>query len=91
MMFHVVDTITNGVLLTEANIGQRVEWTSVLTNLFTGEHHRTVKCSGIYTGTQYSNSNGYLYAMFKDGFIGDLAQESLGGPFARFRVLDEGF
>jgi hypothetical protein len=89
MMFHVVDTITNGVKLTDENIGQRVEWTSVLTNLFTGKHHRTVDCSGIYMGTQFASSNGYLYATFKDGFIGDLAQEMLGSPIARFRMKGE--
>lgn len=84
MKFHTVSTITNGVLLTEANIGQWVEWTSVLTNLETGDHHRTVQCGGYYSGNRVDNTTGWLYAMFRNGKIGNVFQNELGSPVAFF-------
>ena len=91
MRYHVVDNIDNGVLLDSSNIGQWVEWTSVMTDFVTGLHHRTVKCGGYYQGNHIEHSTGWVYAMFKDGHIGGKYQGVLGGPVARFRVPDERF
>ena len=82
MQFHVVDTITNNVPLTEASIGEWVEWTSVLTDFRTGLHHRTVLCGGYYAGTRVID--GWLYAMFDRGHINGRYQNELGGPLARY-------
>lgn len=86
MKFHTDAAITNGVLLDPSNIGQLVEWDSVLTNLETGEVHREMKCAGYYAGNFTEPQTGWLYAQFESGHVGNFAQAEFGLPVAFFRV-----
>jgi hypothetical protein len=86
MLFHTDAEILNNVPLTPASIGEWVEWRSVLTNLSTGEHHRTVMCGGYYVGNRVESSTGYMYAMFENGKIGSMYQREMGLPVAFFRI-----
>lgn len=86
MQFHVNDTITNGVHLTDDNIGSWVEWTSVLIDLRTGLHHKTNHLGGYYAGTKMIED--WKYAMFRHGHINGRFMNELGGPIARFTVRE---
>jgi hypothetical protein len=83
-----VCTVTNGVLLTEANKGQRVVYRSVMQTFRTGRIHRVMDASGYYTGDEVIN--GTVYAMFERGYIGDKFQKIHGLPLAFFTPESRG-
>jgi len=83
-----VISVTNGVLLTDANRGQRVELRAVLQDLKSGNIHRVVDCSGYYVGTRMEGLG--MYAVFERGYIGDRYQEVLGWPLAFFTPESRG-
>lgn len=83
-----VITVTNGVLLTEANIGRRVEFRSVMQDLTTGNIHRVVDGSGYYAGSNMDE--GMMYAIFERGYIGDRFQAVMGWPLAFFTPESRG-
>jgi hypothetical protein len=87
MKFHTVNTITNGVLPTEANKGQKVEWDASLVDFETGEVHRTFKASGVIDGFTYMEMNGHSwkYVIFIDGRIDGKDVIEMGVPVGFFR------
>jgi hypothetical protein len=87
MKFHTVNTITNGVLPTEANVGQKVEWDASLVDLETGEVHRTFKASGVIEQFTYIANNGFSwkYVVFADGVVDGRDVVEMGVPVGFFR------
>lgn len=83
-----VCTVTNGVLITLANVGQRVQFRSVMQNAETGRVHRVMDNDGIYVGNKIIN--GMVYAMFEDGHIGDRYQAEMGSPLVFFTPESKG-
>jgi len=88
LKFISVCTVTNGVLLTDANRGQRVEYRCVMQDFDTGRIHRVVDCAGIYVGT--IDNNGTIYAYFENGYIGDRFQAEMGSPLSFFTPESKG-
>jgi hypothetical protein len=86
--YHTVNTITNGVLVNESNIGQRVEWEASLVSLETGEAHSSFKASGVIEQfTTLSVSSGYewKYVIFIDAVINGRNVVEAGVPVGFFR------
>lgn len=87
MKFHTVNTVTNGVLPVEANIGQRVEWDSTLVDLETGFAHRSFKASGVIEQFTRLEAFGHdwLYVIFVDAVIDGKDIVEAGVPVGFFR------
>lgn len=88
MKFHTVNTVTNGVLPVEANIGQRVEWDSTLVNYATGEQHREFSASGVieqFTMIDMGNGWTWKYVIFVDAVINGKDVVEAGVPVGFFR------
>lgn len=94
--FTVKETITNGVALTEENVGKWVEWTSIITNDRTGRVMRVNRCNGRFDGVRPDSweedpTKAADYAYFRDGTLGDTAQRGLfGSPLSHFTNADVG-
>ena len=87
MKFHTVNTVTNGVLPTEANIGQRVDWLASLFDLQTGEMHRQFYASGVIEQFTLIEVNGFTwkYVIFTDAVINGKNVVEAGVPVGFFR------
>lgn len=93
MKYHTVNTITNGVLPVEANIGQRIDWIATLVDLETGETHRAFHASGVidgFTMMEMPNPvNGqkdvWKYVIFTDAVINGKDVVEAGVPVGFFR------
>lgn len=89
MKYHTVNTITNGVLVNESNIGQKVEWIGSLVSLETGEAHRTFPASGVIE--QFTRIKGphsdyeWLYVIFSPAVIDGKECVEAGVPVGFFR------
>lgn len=69
--------ITNGVELTEENIGKVVEMECTLREVKTGRLHRVNQCVGHYVGAQVQEHE-EVYQVFSDGFINENYQTYFG-------------
>jgi hypothetical protein len=92
MKFHTVNTIMNGVLPVEANLGQKVEWHSTLVDLETGEAHREFDCSGVirnFTHIEMPGLQGkthvWKYVIFEEAVINGKDVVEAGIPVGFFR------
>ena len=88
MKFHTVNTITNGVLPTEANIGQRVDWIATLVDLETGEAHREFGASGVieqFVQIPMDGGHVWKYVIFVDAVINGKNVVEAGVPVGFFR------
>jgi len=88
MKYHTVNTITNGVLVNESNIGQRVEWDATLVDLGTGEQHREFSASGVieqFTLIDSGTGHTWKYVVFVDAVINGKNVVEAGVPVGFFR------
>lgn len=88
MKFHTVNTITNGVLVKEENIGQRVDWIASLVDFETGEVHREFGASGVieqFTLIDSGTGHPWKYVIFVDAVINGKNVVEAGVPVGFFR------
>ena len=92
MKYHTVNTITNGVLPVEANLGQRVEWVGSLVDLETGASHRTFEASGVIRNFTYIEmpclqgvNHVWKYVIFEEAVIDGKDVVEAGVPVGFFR------
>lgn len=82
--YHTVVT-TDGVELTEENIGRMIDMTMVMKNWATGHHHLTHKITAKYIGNSFELGPDCNYAMFIDAVKNGEHLGDFGTPLAFFR------
>lgn len=84
LKYHTVVT-TDGVELSEENIGRRIDMTMVMKNWATGQHHLTHQITGTYLGNTFEFGPDCTYAMFSDATKNGEPLGDFGTPLAFFR------
>lgn len=95
MKYHTVNTIMNGVLVNESNVGQKVEWHSTLVDYETGELHRDIpQNSGVIRNFIYIDMPSmhdpgrkvtWKYVIFEEAVINGKDVVEAGIPVGFFR------